>query len=54
LNRSGDLDCDPTQMSREEVARLRMAATLALYRCCDNCRTVLREQVEREEWREGS
>jgi hypothetical protein len=44
---------DLRKLGRAEIARLRMAATLALYRCCDECRAVLREQLRREEWHEA-
>jgi hypothetical protein len=49
LNPSPDGGLDPRTLTREQRADLRAAATLALYRCCEDCRAVLREQLQDEE-----
>lgn len=43
---------DVESLTRVEREILRAAATRALLACCDDCRAILREQLEREERRE--
>ena len=39
--------------ARLENERLRSLATRNLVECCDDCRALLRKQLEYEEWRTG-
>lgn len=41
---------DVDRLSRAERERLRAAATRNLVECCEDCRALLREQLEREEF----
>src|SRR5437762_399915 len=39
-----------SELDAEAAAELRVAATRALARCCDQCRLVLRDQLQEEEF----